>query len=168
MGTEFSPFGPGGVGLHLTVNPQTKPRASRDIHGRPNIPANRNIGNLYRQHGLTLSDRELKALSVSREHGVKTINNLLGMIGPFRALSADDRLNLAMTAADVLLEHNIQGQLSREVPTALDREEQTAARLQSIFQNMQGAGTRTGNAPSLLGSVPVGASLTIHLPVDWL
>ena len=58
MGTKFSLLGPGGVGLHLTVNPQTKPRASRGIHGRPNIPANRNVGNLYRQHGLTLSDRQ--------------------------------------------------------------------------------------------------------------
>ena len=105
---------------------------------------------------------------MSREEGVRTIDNLLGMIGPFRALSPDDRLNLAMTAADVLLEHSIQGQLSREVPTALDREEQTAARLQSIFQNMQGADAKKGSAPSLLGSVPVGASLTIHLPVDWL
>lgn len=168
MGTEFSPIGPGGVGLHLTVNPQTKPRASRNNRGQPNIPANRNVGTLYRQHGLTLSDREIKALRVSRALGIKTIDNLLGMVGPFRALPPDDRLNLAMTAADALLEHNIQAQLSREVPTALDREEQSAARLQSIFQNMQGADTKKGSAPSLLGSVPVGASLTIHLPVDWL
>jgi hypothetical protein len=75
---------------------------------------------------------------------------------------------LAMTASDLLLEKGVEAKLSREVPTALEEEEQTAQRLNTIFQNMRGSDVKKGSAPSLLESVPVGMSLTVHWSLDWI
>ena len=73
-----------------------------------------------------------------------------------------------MKATDYLLEKSIDAKLSREVPTALDEAEQAEQHLNMIFQNMRGSGVKQGPEPSLLESVPVGVSLTVHFSVSWL
>jgi hypothetical protein len=73
-----------------------------------------------------------------------------------------------MKAADYLLEKSVEAKLSREVPTALDEAEQTDQRLSMMFENMRGKDVKRGPAPSLIDSVPVGVSLTVHFSVDWL
>jgi len=166
---DFSVFGPTGLGLHLTVNPQKKPRATIDATGQANIPDNDGgVRNAYVEHGLTLSDKELTALKSSREQGVFAIDTMLSHLPGFSDLGREKRLNLAMTAADVLLEKSLQAKLSREVPTVLDEAEQADQRLKMIFDNMHGKSVKTGSPSSLIDSVPVGVSLTVHLPVDWL
>ena len=167
---DFSLFGPTGVGLHLTINPQKKPRATIDANGQANIPDNNDgaVRNLYVDHGLTLSDKELRALKLSREQGIFEIDRMLSHLPGFSLLGRETRLNLAMTAADVLLGKSLQAKLSREVPTALDEAEQTDQRLRMMFDNMNGKGVKTGSPSSLLDSVPLGVSVTVHLPVNWL
>ena len=166
---DLSFFGSTGLGLHLTINPQKKPKAKTDTSGRMQLPDNDvSIRDIYMRHGLRLGDKELTALKQSRHQGVEAINTLLGRIPGFADLNKDQRLNLAMTAADLLLEKGVEAKLSREVPTALEEEEQTAQRLNTIFQNMRGSDVKKGSAPSLLESVPVGMSLTVHWSLDWI
>jgi hypothetical protein len=73
-----------------------------------------------------------------------------------------------MKAADFLLEKSLDAKLSREVPSALDEAEQTDERLTAMFKSLQGSGVKQGPAPSLLESVPVGVSLTVHFSMGWL
>ena len=86
----------------------------------------------------------------------------------FADLKRDQRLNLAMKATDYLLEKSLDAKLSREVPSALDEAEQTDERLSMMFKSMQGSGIKQGPAPSLLESIPVGVSLTVHFSASWL
>jgi hypothetical protein len=169
MGKKVSFFGPTGLGLHLTINPQKKPKAIRGISGQMQLPDNDiSVRKIYMQHGLRLGDKELRALTLSRPQGVQAIDYLLSKIPLFAEFTPDKRLNFAMTVADLLLEKSIEAKLSHEIPTALDEEEQAAERLNTIFQNLKGGEVKKGAVPSLLESVPVGMSLTVHLPVDWL
>ena len=166
---DFSLFGPTGVGLHLTINPQKKPKVTVDATGQVNIPDNDGtVRNLYVDHGLTLNDKELNALKSSREQGIFEIDRMLSHLPGFADLGREKRLTLAMTAADLLLEKSVQAKLSREVPTLLDEQEQADQRLKMIFDNMQGRGVKSGTPSSLLDSVPLGVSVTVHLPVNWL
>jgi hypothetical protein len=169
MGEKVSFFGLTGLGLHLTINPQKKPKAIRGISGQMQLPDNDiSVRKIYMRHGLRLGDKELRALTLSRPQGVQAIDYLLSKIPLFAELTPDKRLNFAMTVADLLLEKSIEAKLSREIPTALDEEEQAAERLSTIFQNLKGGEVKKGVVPSLLESVPVGVSLTVHWPVDWL
>jgi hypothetical protein len=166
---DFSLFGPTGVGLHLTINPQKKPKVTTDATGQVNIPDNDGtVRNLYVEHGLTLNDKELTALKTSREQGIFEIDRMLSHLPGFADLGRDKRLTLAMRAADVLLEKSVQAKLSREVPTVLDEQEQADQRLKMIFDNLQGRSVKSGTPSSLLDSVPLGVSVTVHLPVNWL
>jgi hypothetical protein len=166
---DVSVFGPTGLGLHLTVNPQKKPKATIDATGQANIPDNDGgVRNLYVEHGLTLSDKELTALKSSREQGIFAIDSMLSHLPGFADLGREKRLNLAMTAADVLLEKSVQAKLSREVPTLLDEAEQADQRLKMIFDNLNGRGVKSGSPSSLIDSVPLGVSVTVHLPINWL
>jgi hypothetical protein len=166
---SFSPFGSTGLGLHLTINPEKKPKAKTTLSGQAELPDNDiAVRAIYQRHGLRLGDKELQALKQSRPQGVQAIDFLLSRTPGFADLNKDQRLNLAMTAADFLLEKAVEAKLSREVPTALDEEEQTAQRLNAIFQNMGGRDVKKGSAPSLLESVPVGVSVTVHWSLDWL
>jgi hypothetical protein len=166
---DVSVFGPTGLGLHLTVNPQKKPKATIDATGQANIPDNDGgVRNLYVEHGLTLNDKELTALKSSREQGIFAIDSMLSHLPGFSGLGREKRLNLAMTAADVLLEKSVQAKLSREVPTLLDEAEQADQRLKMIFDNLNGRGVKSGSPSSLIDSVPLGVSVTVHLPVNWL
>jgi hypothetical protein len=171
MGDKFdlAAFGSTGLGLHLTINPQTKPKATTDLSGRMQLPNNdASVRQIYLRHGLRLGDKELTALRLSRPLGVEAINSLLGRIPGFADLDKDRRLNLAMRAADLLLEKSVEGKLSREFPTVLDEEEQTAQRLNTLFQNLRGNDVKKGAAPSLLESVPIGVSLTVHCDPEFL
>ena len=166
---DFSVIGPTGLGLHLTINPQKKPKITTDTSARADIPDDDiSVRELYMQHGLTLGDTELRALKLSRPQGIHAIDTMLQHLPGFADLKRDQRLNLAMKAADYLLEKSIDAKLSREVPTALDDNEQAAQHLNMLFQNIHGSGVKQGPAPSLLESVPLGVSLTVHFSVDWL
>jgi hypothetical protein len=37
-----------------------------------------------------------------------------------------------------------------------------------MFENMRGRDVRKGSPPSLIDSVPIGVSLTVHFSLDWL
>jgi hypothetical protein len=166
---DFSVLGPTGLGLHLTINPQKKPKITTNTSGQADIPDDDiSVRDLYMQHGLTLGDKELTALKLSRPQGIYAIDTMLQHLPGFADLKRDQRLNLAMKAADYLLEKSIDAKLSREVPTALDDNEQAAQHLNMLFQNIHGSGVKQGPAPSLLESVPVGASLTVHFSMGWL
>lgn len=166
---DWSVVGPTGLGFHLTINPQKKPKAKTTVSGQAEIPDNDvAVAEIYKRRGLRLSDKELTALKLSRPQGVQAIDSMLGRVPGFADLTKDQRLNLAMKAADYLLETSVEAKLSREVPTALDEEEQTAQRLNHIFENMNGKDVKKGSAPSLLQSVPVGVSITVHWSLDWL
>jgi hypothetical protein len=165
---ELNVFGSTGLGLHLTINPQTKPKATADLSGRMQLPNNdASVREIYQRHGLQLGDKELTALRLSRPLGVEAINSLLGRIPGFADLNKDQRLNLAMRAADLLLEKSVEAKLSREFPTVLNEEEQTAQRLNTLFRNIRGNDVKEGAAPSLLESVPMGVSLTIHCDPEF-
>ena len=171
MGDKFDwdIVGPTGLGLHLTINPRKKPKITTDTSGRADIPDNDiSVRDIYMQHGLTLGEKELRALKLSRPQGIHAIDTMLQHLPGFADLKQDQRLNFAMRAADYLLEKSIEAKLSREVPTALDDAEQAEQHLNMIFQNMRGSGVKQGPAPSLLESVPVGASLTVHFSMGWL
>ena len=169
MGDNFSFFGPIGPGLHFTINPQTKPKITTDTSARADIPDD-DIGvrDIYMQHGLTLGDKELRALKLSRPQGIYAIDTMLQHVPGFAGLTREDRLNFAMKAADFLLEKSLDAKLSREVPTALDDNEQAEQRLATIFKSMQGSSVKQGPAPSLLAQIPLGVSLTVHFSIDWL
>jgi len=162
-------LGPTGLGLHLTINPQKKPKAKMDTSGQMVLPDDDiSVREIYLRHGLRLGDKELRALKLSRPQGVHAINRLLSHTPGFADLIPDKRLNFAMKAADFLLEKSIEAKLSREVPTALNEGEQSAQHLNMIFQGMRGPNVKKGPAPSLLESIPVGVSLTVHFSVGWL
>jgi len=166
---DVSVIGPTGIGLHLTINPQKKPKVKTEADGKVDIPDDDiSVRDLYLQHGLTLGDKELRALKLSRPQGIYAIDTMLGHLPGFADLGKERRLNLAMKAADYLLEKSVEAKLSREVPTALDEAEQTDQRLSMMFENMRGKDVKRGPAPSLIDSVPVGVSLTVHFSVDWL
>jgi hypothetical protein len=167
--TDLSVIGPTGLGLHLTINPRKEPKVKARVDGGADIPDDDiNVRELYLQHGLTLGDKELRALRLSRPQGIHAIDTMLGHLPGFADLGKERRLNLAMKAADYLLEKSIEAKLSREVPTALDANEQAAEHLNTIFQNLRGKDVKTGSPPSLIESVPVGVSLTVHFSADWL
>lgn len=166
---DYSVIGPTGLGLHITINPEKKPKVTTDGTGKTDIPDNDiNVREIYLRHGLTLSDKELRALKLSRPQGIYAIDKMLQHTPGFADLGKDGRMTLAMRAADYLLEKSIEAKLSREVPTALEEAEEAGQRLNTIFQNLRGSDVKKGPAPSLLESVPVGVSLTVHFSVDWL
>lgn len=166
---DWGIFGSTGLGLHLTINPRKKPKATRTVSGQAHIPDHdAAVRDLYMRHGVTLGDKELRALKESRPQGIQAIYTLLGHIPVFADLAQDQRLNFAMKVSDALLEKSLEAKLSREVPTALNEAEQAEQRLQMIFEHLSGSGVKQGPPPSLLESVPVGGSLTVHFPVSWL
>jgi len=166
---DFSVVGPTGLGLHLTINPQKKPKITTNTSAQADIPDDDiSVRDIYMQHGLTLGDKELRALKLSRPQGIYAIDTMLQHLPGFADLKRDQRLNLAMKATDYLLEKSLDAKLSREVPSALDEAEQTDERLSMMFKSMQGSGIKQGPAPSLLESIPVGVSLTVHFSASWL
>src|SRR5204863_5778137 len=119
-------------------------------------------------HGLTLGDKELRALKLSRPQGIFAIDAMLQHAPGFADLTKDKRLNFAMMAADILLEKSIQAKLSREVPTALDDAEQATPHLDMIFRSIRGEHVRQGSPPSMLDTLQFGVSVTVHFSASWI
>ncbi len=140
-----SPFGLGGVGIHLTINPQTPP------------PLGARIRQQLRERGIPFSYREVQALLQGRDQGAEQVEHILETIAP--QLNRDQRQALARTIAEALLNRSLQAQLTREAPTAIERNRQAEEQL----QQMLGIPEQTqGDLPSLLRRLPVGASITIN------
>ena len=105
---------------HLTINPRKKLEGDNDgQRASAHSDNDAAVRDLYMRHGVTLGDKELRALKESRPQGIHAIYTLLGHIPVFADLTKDQRLNFAMKASDALLEKSIEAKLSREVPTAL-------------------------------------------------
>jgi hypothetical protein len=138
-------LGPGGPGFHVTINP------------RAPAPVSATIRQHLASRGLPFSYRELQALLAGREQGVEQIDQILRALAP--QLGREDRIQLARTIADTLLSRSIQGQLQRELPTALEEE----LRRQGQLEQAAGIPARAqGSMHELLRLIPVGVSLTIH------
>lgn len=136
-------------GLHLTLNPQSP------------VPPSAKIYRHFLKHNITLSDRELSALLAGREQGIASINALLGPLTP--GLGVDTRLKLSTQIADGLMSRSLEGQLSREAPTALQQLEQRDQVLKHLFQQPVPPQASRGQVPALLEKIPpVGVSLTVH------
>jgi hypothetical protein len=74
-------------------------------------------------------------------------------------------LKLSNTLADALLEKSLQGHLSRESPTVLERLEQRDAVMQHVYQQFSPPSSNNGFLPQFFETLPpvgVGFSLTIH------
>jgi hypothetical protein len=164
---DVSVVGPTGLGLHITINPKKTPKITTNTSGQADIPDDDiSVRDIYMQHGLTLGDKELRALKLSRPQGIFAIEAMLQHLPGFADLKRDQRLNFAMKAADSLLEKSIEAKLSREAPTALNDNDQAEQRFDILYRSVRGI--KQGPAPSLLDSVPVGFSLTVHFSMGPL
>jgi hypothetical protein len=138
-------------GFHLKLNPQ------------PPMPPSARIYRQFLNHGIVVRDQELQSILNGRDEGVRTIHSILNGSAPF--LTPDLRLKLSSTLADALLDKSLQGQLSREAPTALERLDQSNAVMQSIYNQWSPPTATTGFVPQLLKSLPpvsVGFSVTLY------
>lgn len=138
-------------GFHLKLNPQ------------PPLPPSARIYRQFLNHGIVVRDQELQSILAGRDEGVRTISGILGGTAPF--LAPDLRLKLSNTLADVLLDKSLQGQLSREMPTALERLDQSDAVMQSIYNQWNPPQATSGFVPQLLKSLPpvgLGFSVTVY------
>ena len=140
-----SPLGPGGAGLHVTINP------------RAPTPASATIRQHLTSRAIPFSYREVQALLAGRDQGIEQIDRILRNIAP--QLGREARISLARTIADTLLNQSIQGQLRREMPSALEEELRRAGQMEQAL----GVPSRAqGSLPELLRLVPMGVSLTIY------
>ena len=86
----------------------------------------------------------------------------MGSWAPLRHFLTPD---LRLTLSNTLLDKSLQGQLSRESPTALERLDQRDAVLQSVYNQLSPPPETSGFVPQLLKSLPpvgVGFSVTIY------
>jgi hypothetical protein len=137
-------------GFHLTLNPQ------------PALPPSVKIYRQFLDHGIVVRDRELQSILDGREQGVRTISSILNTTAP--GLGPQLNLKLSNTLADALLDKSLQGQLSREAPTDLERLDQRDAVMQHVYDQLYPP-PNTGFLPQLLKSLPpvgVGFSLTVY------
>ena len=138
-------------GFHLTLNPQ------------PPLPPSTRIYRQFLEHGIVVRDRELQSILQGREEGVRTISGILTTTAP--SLGPDLTLQLSNSLADALLDASLQGQLSRDNPTALERIDQRDAVMRSVYNQISPPPDNNGFLPQLLTLLPpvsVGFSLTIH------
>ncbi len=138
-------------GFHLKLNPQ------------PPLPPSAKIYRQFLNHGIVVRDHELESILAGRDEGVRTIRGILDGTAPF--LAPDLRLKLSDTLADALLDKSLQGQLSREMPTDLERLDQSNAVMQSIYNQWNPPQATSGFVPQLLKSLPpvgLGFSVTLY------
>jgi hypothetical protein len=138
-------------GFHLTLNPQ------------PPLPPSVKIYRAFLDHGIVIRDQELQSILAGREEGVRTISGILNTAAP--GLGPNLNLKLSTTLADVLLDKSLKGQLSREMPTDLERLDQRDAVLQHVHGQRSPRPDNSGFLPQLLKSLPpvgVGFSLTVY------
>lgn len=138
-GVKWSFFENGMPGLHLTINPQ-KP-----------LPPEARIVQKFVDHGITLSDRERQSILRGRSEGVGAVKTILDKAIP--GFAPDARLKFANQIVDALLDKSTSAQLSREAPSAQDRFQEEADKINAVLR---------APSPTLLQQVPVGVSLTIH------
>ena len=138
-GVKWSFFENGMPGLHLTINPQ-KP-----------LPPEARIVQQFADHGITLSDRERQSILRGRSEGVGAVKTILDKAIP--GFAPDARLKFANQIVDALLDKSTSAQLSREAPSAQDRFQEEADKINAVLR---------APSPTLLQQVPVGVSLTIH------
>ncbi len=139
----------GMAGFHLTINPQSS------------LPPSARINRKFISHGISLDSRQLKSLLAGRKQGIATINTILGEAVP--SLGQNTSLKLSTSIVDAIMSQSIDGQLSREAPTAMDDIKRRDQVLQHIFEQSIPAGAERASVPVLLRKVPpVGFSLTIH------
>ncbi len=139
------------LGFHLTLNPQ------------PPMPPSVKIYRQFVDHGVVIRDHELQSILNGREQGVQTISGILRTTAP--SLGPALNLKLSNSLADLLLEKSLRGQLSREMPTALERLEQRDAVLKQMFNQVSPPPANTGFLPQLFQKLPpvgVGFSLTVY------
>src|SRR5450755_4199236 len=103
-------------GFHLTLNPQSP------------LPPDAKIYRQFLEHGIVVQDQELQSILDGRDDGVRTISGILNTTAP--SLGPHLNLKLSNTLADLLLDKSLRGQLSREMPTALERLDQRDAVMQ--------------------------------------
>ena len=138
-------------GFHLTLNPQ------------PPLPPGARIYRQFLEHGIVVQDQELQSILDGREEGVRTISGILNTTAP--SLGPHLNLKLSNTLADLLLDKSLRGQLSREMPTDLERLDQRDAVMQYIYNQISPPPDNSGFLPQLLKSltpVGVGFSVTIY------
>jgi hypothetical protein len=137
--TKWSYFENGMPGLHLTINP-LKP-----------LPPEVQIVQHYLSQGIRLGDDERASVLRGRDEGFGAVKAILDQTIP--GFTADKRVKYANLIVDALLDTSISAQLSREAPSALDRDQQEVDKLNTMLR---------APSPSLLAQVPVGVSVTIH------
>ena len=138
-------------GFHLTLNPQ------------PPLPPSAVIYRQFLDHGIVIRERELESILEGREEGVQTISTILNTTAP--SLGPALNLKLSNTLADALLQKSLQGQLSREMPTSLERLDQRDAVRQYLYNQFVPPPQTTGFLPQLFNLLPpvgVGFSLTVY------
>jgi hypothetical protein len=134
-----------GLGIHLIINPRAPAPVSAVIR--------QELG----RRGLPFSYDQIQTLLAGRDQGVEQIETILKSIAP--GLNKEQRNRLAKTIADAILTKAVQGQLSREAPTAQERTAEIEARLNQMLGIPQKA---SGGMLDLLGMVPLGVSVTIY------
>ena len=104
-----------------------------------------------RRSWITLSDRERQSILRGRSEGVGAVKTILDKAIP--GFAPDARLKFANQIVDALLDKSTSAQLSREAPSAQDRFQEEADKINAVLR---------APSPTLLQQVPVGVSLTIH------
>ncbi len=161
-GWDYSLLDGSTPGFHLTINPQ------KPLHLKDRRAMNPKVTQIFQQHGLRLKGHELQSLTAGREKGIKTILTVLNKLGAYQILKPDDREKLAIKVADYLMTKSLQGQFSRTVPTLLDQQEQKTEALQMLFRQAHPPDSERGGIQSLIKKIPIGVSVKVHLPVDFL
>ncbi|NJN19413.1 MAG: DUF4157 domain-containing protein [Oscillochloris sp.] len=131
--SDVSWQGAGGIGLHLTINP------------RPPAPISAIIRQELGARGLPLAHDDIDKLLAGRAQGIAQLETILKATMP--SLAPEQRRKLAETIADTLITRSVQGQLKRELPTALERD---AATVQQIEQMLGLPKQTAGDMPGLL------------------
>ena len=138
-------FGPIGPGLHLTINPQTPP------------PVTARIRQALSNRGIPMTDKDIKSILAGREQGRRQVESLLAKIAP--QLGRDDRMSLAQTITDALLDRGVKARLQLEAPTAIERGQQQAELLNQLLGS---SAQPQGSVTDMLKQIPVGVSVTIR------
>lgn len=143
----LSLYNQGMVGFHVSLP---------SVPGAP-LPAR--LAAPFRARSLFVTSDLLNSIMTNYETGVRELETLLRTLLPSE-LSAEAR-TLAELVAEKLLSASLDATLRREYPTAIERAEEQAQRLNQL---VQGAGTtrEVGPLRDLIGNVGVGVSITLR------
>lgn len=113
------------------------------------VPPEARVAQVFREHGIPLSDAQLRALMDGRAEGMQQLEQTVRTLAP--SLDAATRSRLVQSIADALMSANLRSQLEREHPTAIEEAQQRERR----FEDLVAPGSR---GPSVEG----GVRLRIH------